>query len=558
VAAIGSIAFLLLGQMWRRGATTRLSIQLGAAFGLTLASKENALAILPVMWAWPLWLSWRQRGGPDWRGALWPVARTGLIVGAITAVVGGWWFVRNTVVYGAPIQRELSGFTELPLSALSPLRIVEAAAMYNATFWGSFGWQLLFLPTSWNVALGVLLLFMLIGVATALWRERGTPRFGALLWLLAAVLLVVAATEFRRQLSPQPGRDHARYWLPAIAPLSLLLWLGLVDLAGRLRLRALPGLVGAGLAALAVATPVLVIRPSFPEPVAVRPSIARWPIQQRTAADFGGVVRLAGYDAPERGASGQTLEVALYWEMLDRATVDHAAFVHLVDAAGARVAQADGPIGTFAYGTSRLLVGEAAQTRHPIRLPDGLEPGRYTLVVGVYPSQAADARLPVAGRALGVASNAVRLASVELPGAVEGRQPRDVVYGGVLKLAGVRLPAAARSGASLDVDLEWETLGPVGRDYQVFVHLVDGADRPRAQSDGPLEIAAYPVSRWQPGELIRVRRSLQLDAGYPPGQYRLLVGLYDPKQPDQRLPITTSDVQSAAQAAWIGQVEVRP
>src|SRR6185503_13031977 len=98
----------------------------------------------------------------------------------------------------------------------------------------------------------------------ALWRERGSPRLETLLWLLAAALLVFAATEFRRQLSPQPGRDHARYWLPAIGPISLLLWLGLVDLAGRLRVRWLPAAAVGGLAALSVATVPLVIAPNFP------------------------------------------------------------------------------------------------------------------------------------------------------------------------------------------------------------------------------------------------------------------------------------------------------
>jgi hypothetical protein len=136
-------------------------------------------------------------------------------------------------------------------------------------------------------------------------------------------------------------------------------------------------------------------------------------------------------------------------------------------------------------------------------------------------------------------------------------EPRAVVYGGALKLAGVRLPAAARGGAPLEVDLEWESLAPVDRDYKVFVHLVDEADQPRAQSDGPLEILDYPVVRWQPGEQLRTRRSLQLDQGFRPGQYRLLVGLYDPARPSQRLPILSSDVPTANQAARVGEVEIR-
>ncbi|HEY3108819.1 MAG TPA: hypothetical protein VGL23_08710, partial [Chloroflexota bacterium] len=441
--------------------------------------------------------------------------------------------------------------------ALSPLRIVESAAMYNATWWGSFGWQLLFLPTSWNVVLGALFALMLLGLLPAIWRERGSTRLETLLWLLAAALLVLAVTELRRQLSPQPGRDHARYWLPAIAPISLLLWLGLVEIARRLRLRFLPAAAVGGLAALAVATPILVIGPNFPEPVPVRPSIGRWPIQHAAEADFGQALRLAGYDAPASAVPGGTLALGLYWQILAPTEVDHTVFVHLIDAAGDKRAQGDGPIGTFEYGTSRLRPGEAVRSRHALALPAELDAGRYTVVVGVYPTGAALSRLPVAARRLGVAQRAVRLATVEVAGP-RASEPRAVVYGGALKLAGVRLPAAARGGAPLEVDLEWESLAPVDRDYKVFVHLVDEADQPRAQSDGPLEILDYPVARWQPGELLRTRRSLQLDRGFRPGQYRLLVGLYDPAQPSQRLPILSSDVPIANQAARVGEVEITP
>src|SRR5206468_1410393 len=161
------------------------------------------------------------------------------------------------------------------------------------------------------------------------------------------------------------------------------------------------------MAALAVATPILVIGPNFPEPVPVRPSIARWAIQRPAEADFGRAVRLAGYDAPASVTPGGTLALDLYWQILAPTTVDQSVFVHLTT--------------------------------------------------------------------VGVAG----------PPATE---PRAVVYGGALKLAGVRLPAEARSGQPLEIDLEWESLAPVDRDYKVFVHLVDAADQPRAQSDGPLEI----------------------------------------------------------------------
>lgn len=529
--------------------TTRRALLIGAAYGLSLISKENALAIGPVVLLWPAWLTWRATR----RVGL--ALRSMALVGGATAVVAGWWFGRNVLLTGAPIQRELSGFGEMPLSALSPLRVLEVVAMYNATFWGSFGWQLLFLPTGWNVALGAVTLVGMAGAAVALWRARGTPRVEPLLWLLAALVLTVAITEVRRQLSPQPGRDHARYFLPAIGPLSLLLWLGLVEASRWLRVPRAPAAFAVGLAGLAVAVPPLVLAPSFPAPQPVRPSLARWPVERAASAEFGRLIRLGGYDAPTSAAPGQTLALRFYWEMLARAPIDYTVFVHLLDPSGERVAQADQPIGSFEYGTSRLLPGEAARTDHALALPATLPPGRYTLAVGVYPSQGATDRLSVDGDGRGVAANAVRVAPIDVvgPPAVE---PRSVEYGRTLRLTGFRAPARVRAGGTLDVDLDWEALAAIDLDYKVFVHLVDAQGELRGQSDGALGIADYPVSRWRPGEMVRTRRSLALDRALPPGRYDLLVGLYDPAQPARRLPIGPADVATSNDAARVASIEV--
>jgi hypothetical protein len=549
VGAFGTLALLLLAQAWRSGVTVRRALAIGGAFGLSLIAKENALALGPVVVLWPTWMTWRATKSPIL------ALRTGALVGGSAAIVGGWWFARNMLLHGAPIQRELSGFEEMPMTALSPLRVVEAAAMYNATFWGSFGWQLLFMPTAWNVPLGVLTLFGLVGGAIAIWRMRGTPRFEAILWLLAALLLTVAITEVRRQLSPQPGRDHARYFLPAIGPLSLLLWLGLVEVSRWLRAPRAPAVLAVGMAGLAIAVPPMVLEPNFPKPEPVRPSLARWRVEQPASAGFGGLVRLGGYDAPRTAAPGGTLNVRLYWEMTGRAPVDYTVFAHLLDPAGERVAQADRPIGSFEYGTSRLLPGEAARTDHTLALPLTLPPGRYALAVGVYPSQGAHDRLQAEGDARGVVANARRITTIDVAGAPPS-QPRGVEYGGQLRLTGVQAPTTAKAGTALDLDLDWEALAPVGLDYKVFVHLVDAGRELRGQSDGVLGIAEYSVGRWQVGESIRVRRTVELDKALKPGRYDVLVGLYDPAQPSRRLSIVRSDVEAANDAARVASVEV--
>lgn len=71
-------------------------------------------------------------------------------------------------------------------------------------------------------------------------------------------------------------------------------------------------------------------------------------------------------------------------------------------------------------------------------------------------------------------------------------------------------------------------MAPDGRDYAVFVHLLDSAGELVTQSDGPPQGGAYPTSIWAAGEQVADARALALPGDLPPGEYTLFVGLYDP------------------------------
>lgn len=82
------------------------------------------------------------------------------------------------------------------------------------------------------------------------------------------------------------------------------------------------------------------------------------------------------------------------------------------------------------------------------------------------------------------------------------------------------------SGAALQINLYWRALAPMAIDYSLFVHVYDAAERRVAQRDLPLRYLDYPTSRWRPGELVIDRADMPLPP-LPPGDYRLLVGIYD-------------------------------
>jgi hypothetical protein len=101
-------------------------------------------------------------------------------------------------------------------------------------------------------------------------------------------------------------------------------------------------------------------------------------------------------------------------------------------------------------------------------------------------------------------------------------------FGGAIRLESAALPPAARPGDVLPVRLGWQALAPVAADYHVFVHLLDAAGKRAAQSDGQPALWTRPTSSWQPGALVEDRHALSLPADTPPGEYRLVAGLYLP------------------------------
>jgi hypothetical protein len=65
----------------------------------------------------------------------------------------------------------------------------------------------------------------------------------------------------------------------------------------------------------------------------------------------------------------------------------------------------------------------------------------------------------------------------------------------------------------------------------VLVHAVDNSGQLVAQADGPPAGGERPTTGWRAGEVVADRRTLELPPGWR-GALTLLVGLYDPTDPD--------------------------
>lgn len=106
----------------------------------------------------------------------------------------------------------------------------------------------------------------------------------------------------------------------------------------------------------------------------------------------------------------------------------------------------------------------------------------------------------------------------------DGR-PAKAAFDGGLELVGWTAPGEARVGTTIEGTLEWRAASRPARDATVFVQLL-GPGGVVAQWDAQPLGGAYPTSLWEPGELIRDSFALVLKPDTPPGNHRLIAGLY--------------------------------
>ncbi len=231
--------------------------------------------------------------------------------------------------------------------------------------------------------------------------------------------------------------------------------------------------------------------------------------------------RLVGFDQAVRELRpGDTLFLGLYWQ---NAAASPPLELGLSDAAGRTwLAQ---PV-TPPAGPGR--------TRQSVAVPlaPDLPAGEYALSV-----RAADGSSVRLGAVRVRASTwAATSAEVTIPNSLV----RDFAVG--VRLLGYGLePTQPQAGQTLRLTLYWQAAAPVTQRYKVFTHLVGAEFNPEtgsqlwAQKDNEPVADTRPTTTWRKGEVIVDEYALPISAGAPPGDYRLLVGLYDPATGERAL-----------------------
>jgi len=544
-AALCSAAVLwMCVRIVRGGSSVRTDVTLGLIYGLALLTKFNLLALLPLIELAYVLAVWRTR---DWSTLL----RPNLIILSLAAVISGWWFWRNQVLYGDPTgMNRLNELWEGGPAAGNWWLVQQSLPYLWSSLWGRFGYGQLPLP---QVIYQGLFLFCVLALAGYLLpRRRPSPLASvdlAVLTLLGFTPLTFTLVVFY-YIMIQPAGAMGRFLFPGLPAFALLLLLGLSRFFPR-RLTWVPGLaVTLGMAALAVYALVGVLTPAFSRPRPLTESEIE-ALPNPTSLEFGSLARLLGYEVtPTAVEPGDTVKVTLYWQTLARTDQNYTVFVHLLSEVGTMVAQRDTYPGLGSYPTTVWEPGLVFADTYRLHIPEtAYTPDEGYIQIGVYLPDGPRLTTPD-GR------DALRLTMVEIqPRPGQFPNPLDLNFGNQITLVGYTLDRrVVRPGETIRLTLYWRAQALMETNYSVFVHVLDTEDQVWAASDGWPAGGSAPTGLWKPGQVIEDVHDLTVGLTTPPDFYDIEVGLHDSS--GDRPPIIAEDGHWLAHQVLLSKIRV--
>ncbi len=546
VTAFSTLSLWLLARGLRRGYSPSGAAVLGVAIGLAALSKISGLALLPLALLAVSLQTWGQaRGlGPARRGAR--VASRCSVVLTAALLVGGWWYVRNTLLYQDPLGVQTHFDTpwryDEPLSLRGLGSQLPGVAL---SFWAAFGMGNVHLPRIAYFFVGSVAAVAAIGLAAwtvQSWRIKRYP--GPRAWslaLLALWVLVVCVALLRWMQLVKAALG--RLLFPAIAAVSILVVWGLARLisyglylvqqnsSARARAsRAVIGVCSAVLFAVAGAAPFVAIRPAYARPtlLSLREIAAR---TQSAEIEFGDSIRLVGHQVDRRSAHpGEEISVTLCWESVAPMEENYAYFVHLLGGENRIVGARNTFGGLGRFPTSQWTPGDAFCDVLSVPVNDDVPvQAVYDVEVGWYDPDASR-RLPpedIDGNPMGlVLLDRVKVVPEVWPTVTVPRSVNANLEDRV-ELLGYDLSGPpVGDSPPLTVTLYWKSRTALEHDYTVFVHVAPVGAPPYAQSDSQPREGSYPTSFWDVGEIVVDQHVLQIPEDVPPGEYQLLAGMY--------------------------------
>jgi len=506
-----------------RGLSLRWGLILGALFSLALLSKFNLAAIAGLIGAAMTWVAWRKKQWAEW-------LKAGLAIVAVTAVLTGWWFVRNQILYGEPTGvQELTQLWGVRDPSQSFWLAVSELDYAWTSLWGRFGYGQIPLPNAMYAGLAGLAALALAGYAlpfvrrqTAELKETAVP----LLLLLLNVLLFFGVLF--NYLLISPAGPMGRFFFPALPALSVLLTYGLSQYVPRRPSRGdvwLTAVLHGGMALMTVIAFWGYLRPAYAQPPSFAADAA---LPNPINAQFDTLINLRGYEVHQDTVQpGGAIDVDLYWEVTGKPPGDYLLFVHLIDENGAMVAQRDTHPGLGNFPASNWEPGNRFVESVRLIVPQtAYAPNVASLAVGYYAP--GGYRLGITGADGAGLGDSLPLETIQItPNPGEYPNAQDENFNGRLRLRGYEFNKRVFApGDVLAVTLYWEALLANPTDLRVRISVMDESGKEVARQESDVGGENRP-DVWPVGKVIEDSHLMDLGQRLAPGFYTVEIALMD-------------------------------
>ena len=549
-ALFGAALLLACVVVLQDGLGLRRLAGLGIVAGLALLSKLQVAAIGPAV-ALSLALAarpgLRDTGPPrrpwrlSWLGASF---RAMLIVGIITGIVCGWWYVRNLRLYGEITGMSKQGEMWGGRDAGNNLWAIRQGFPYLwSSLWGRFGYGQIPIPGTLTTGMLLICTVSLAGLLRVR-RQRLAP--GVLATLGLAIISLVASVAY--YMAQQPAGAMGRFLFPVLPAFAVLLVAGFntwVQSPARTHTIITTGM---GLFAVVALFGYLWPAVTYP-PRKVLPAEATAPPLQAQVGDVARILT-ATVDQDEV-APGDAVFVRVNWEPLRWTEEPLTVFVHLIDEAGIVVAQRDTWPGLSRAATTSWRAGIPFVDTYRVDLPETLySPNTLTVSIGLYGSTVGRVPITVSDTA---AASTVAVDSLPIGTLTVSRQdgawanPIDVNFGNEIRLVGYEItPRVVNPGGTATLTLTWDLPAPPAVDPYIFAQVVDADWNVWGSNDG-----GHP--EWRTGIVADTRR-ITLIPETPAGSYPVNVGLVSE---GKRLRIIADDGSLLGDFVSLGPIGVR-
>ncbi len=514
----------------------KASLALGIISGLAVLSKLNGIIAVVLVSAVVILRFWQTPvAARNFRNLLRAI---GWIV-SMSAMVSGWWFFRNYLLYGEWTATE----THLNLAGrgyLSTREIILLLPEVIRTFWASFGWGQI-RPPDWVYNFYNALLFAAIaGLAVVLWQIIRQRDWSRLQWVafLGGWAAMIAAL-FARWISLVGSVSHARLMFTALPAVAILGGLGVGVWFPRPQWRRLVlTMLATALLSIAVGSLWQVVLPAY-TPTVLRETDTALNTLPSLGWRYGDTIQLLTADtSPSVARPGDTVSVTLFWRAIATPAHNYSEFVRVVGKDERVIAGRNTFPGLGLLPTRYWRIGQVVQDVLPFRLPSDVTdvPQVADVRVGLFDFYSADrAGIPVVsqdGKPVLPVVARIKIVPTEWP-TVSPQVPRSAQFADGIRLIGYDWVCAN----SCQLILYWQSDARPSAAYTVFIqYWVD--ERMQAGFDAPPRSGKYPTDWWDAGETIIDRHDLPLISG---GELR--VGLYR-LDTGARLPILRADAQT--------------